>query len=445
MKSKRTSPLIVSLGVLFYALLSISIGCGLDWNVPQNHFDGVNEQGKLFYWEQIGDLELSDGLNIPLTMGFSSGRTSSSPYLGKGWILPLLESNLVQINSKLFLATLPDGVKIRFWRAKETDTTLTGQADGWMAELGDNSTTLWAECGWKIVYSNGRIASITTPQNQKLIYNYKGGVATDLDLDGKPILNAIMDDSGNVFGISFNNKRISFAKSQKPNVESINGQKVIGEIDSSLNRVTFDDGTADIFNFAVDSALNPTLTVSGNHDRSFSWDPLTQLILKDGAWSYNIISGVGMFDNAQITRKNSQGQSEFWYHDKKAGEEITQELDGTKKITKAFVSGVLRGKIRSIEEIRGKDTTTTYSAAYNETGGLIRETLLEDGHKVIRSYDDLGRMLEVWSDAKKVASFQYDPDTGLLAFREDSYGNKWLYKYNSENLPNITKVVSGEN
>jgi hypothetical protein len=72
--------------ILFWPITAPA--CGLDWTLPQAHFEGVDENGYVAYWEKIGQADLGDGLVIPVNIGFNSHRETSSPTLGKGWILP---------------------------------------------------------------------------------------------------------------------------------------------------------------------------------------------------------------------------------------------------------------------------------------------------------------------------------------------------------------------
>ncbi|HEX4141806.1 MAG TPA: hypothetical protein VHY09_15770, partial [Candidatus Methylacidiphilales bacterium] len=75
-----------------------ALGCGLDWTLPQAHFEGVEEHGYVAYWEKIGEIELGDGVVLPVHIGFNSHREASSPVLGKGWIVALLESHVEPID-----------------------------------------------------------------------------------------------------------------------------------------------------------------------------------------------------------------------------------------------------------------------------------------------------------------------------------------------------------
>jgi hypothetical protein len=189
------------------ALAASAFGCGLDWNLPTNHFDGVNEQGYVAYWEKVGDVDFGDDLKLPLVIGFRSNKENGapSPYLGAGWILPLLESNFVQTGENSFVMMQPDGWNNLFLR--RDDTTLNGSA-GWMAEIKGNTITAWAKCGWKLEFFKGHIVSMTTPKNRKFEFVYSGSVVTAVRENGVAKLTAEQESTGKVKALLFNGKRI---------------------------------------------------------------------------------------------------------------------------------------------------------------------------------------------------------------------------------------------
>ena len=90
------------------------------------HFDGVDGKGHVCYSHQIAELDLGSDLKLPLIINFRSDRESSSTCFGKGWVLPLLESNIVQTAEDVFLMTQPDGWVRHFYRRNHGDTVLDG-------------------------------------------------------------------------------------------------------------------------------------------------------------------------------------------------------------------------------------------------------------------------------------------------------------------------------
>jgi len=90
------------MGLLAIVVTEKAQGCGIDWILPRSHFEGVNEQGHVLYCEKIGDLDVAKDLQIPLHIMFKSEWMANSPYLGKGWMLPLLESRIEQMTERSY-------------------------------------------------------------------------------------------------------------------------------------------------------------------------------------------------------------------------------------------------------------------------------------------------------------------------------------------------------
>src|SRR5438045_3848946 len=70
--------------------------CGINWRIPTTYFENVDEKGYACYSERVAEIDLGGGLKLPLIVNFQSERESISPYLGKGWVLALFESRIVQ-------------------------------------------------------------------------------------------------------------------------------------------------------------------------------------------------------------------------------------------------------------------------------------------------------------------------------------------------------------
>jgi len=390
-------------GALLFIATGSAFSCGIDWDVPVNYFDGVNEWGYLSYWTKIATFDLGDDLKIPLTIGFNPTRKNSA-YLGQGWLLPLLESSFVQLDEKHFLLTQPDGVVRGFWRNESGDAVLHGQGD-WMAEIRDNTITAWAACGWKLAFDHGKITAIITPENRKLSYTYGNGLVEKIAEEGRPGL-TVDRDSGTeaVTGLSFNGEKVTFELGQKPGVESMAGANVIGHMERSLHKVTSPNGAELNFDFAVNSKLQPTLVVSGAEKRSFTWDPETNTAISDGKWTYSIKQNLSHLKNAAIDRKDGAGAEEFWFNDKVNGREVTL-LNGVKKVKTWFTSGVMAGKLRKIEEQTETTSKTLYQADYDGAGNLVRE--LKDGEAKVYQYDAAGNRISAkFSDGTLV---KYEP------------------------------------
>lgn len=351
-------------------------GCGVDFKVPKDHFDGVNEYGYVSYWDKIADLDLGEGLVMPLVIGFQSDREWSSPYLGYGWILPLFDSNLVQTGENSFEMIAPDGYTVQFGRDGKKPTLLNGQR-GLKGEISGDTIALWADCGWKLTYTKGKITSIGTPKGKTLLIGRDGtGVARDVTYDGKVVVRVEKDFKGSVTGLVLGDKRIGLEQTEKPRIQSILGKNVVAGKDMSLGKVSSNNGVIKTCEYTVTDELQPKLTVTdaGKSPRQIAWDSATRLIKADGEWGYDIKPSLAKNSNASIGRKNKTNQEELWFLDSAEGQEIVQEITGYKKVTRWFTSGNLTGKVRSIEQTSSSGHQSK-KIFYDENCKVIRESI----------------------------------------------------------------------
>lgn len=395
-----------------YFLVSISslLACGLEWAVPTNHFSGVNEQGYVSRWEKIGELDLGEGLRLPLIINFNSSRLSNSPYLGSGWLLALLDSNIVQQDEYRFIWIQPDGWRQFLLRKKATDMVLNG-GGGWLAEIKDDQIILSANCGWRLIYTKGKISSIVTPKNRILNFIYGAGQVSRIEERGKTILEVMVDPkSGQSMGISYGGQKLTFEWGDKPKVQNIGGQNVVAGIEQSLVKIKDIGGATRSYAYAVNEKLQPTLKIE---DRIISWDPASYLILKDGEWSYQITPNTSPLENAIFKRTDARGRREMWEWDAAKGREVTQSLDGTLKTKTWFLSGITRGKVRSLDTIKPNSQAQSFKYSYDELGRLIR--ILDSG-KEIESivYNDNGKIITRKIGDKEIQR-RYAKDGSIIA------------------------------
>ena len=207
---------------MLLGLAGTASGCGLDWALPRNHFEGVTSQGNVSYWEKIGEVDCGDGLVLPLHINFNSRRDGGapSPYLGEGWMLALLESKFVQEGEDRFNMIQPDGLNNLFLRAAPGGNVLNGSS-GWKAEIQGDTITAWASCGWKIVFTNEHITSMTTPKGRRLAWVYEGERVSELREGSATRLKVEYGADGKMqaFGLP-GGQRILVDQDKKPRVQT---------------------------------------------------------------------------------------------------------------------------------------------------------------------------------------------------------------------------------
>jgi len=428
---------------------SAASSCPLDLSPPSNHFDGVNERGFLSYWEQIGSLDLSQGaedLAIPITLNFRSdrGTNSSSDYLGSGFQLFPFQSVVYQLDERNFVQVEPSGGNRYFHRTKPEDTILKDRG-GWAAAIdqANETVTIWPECGGsKMVYTRGRISSLTIGL-RKFDFVYSGNIVSEIREAGHTVLKVIQDRAtGRVQALEFSGKRIVIDFDKRPIVENVNGQNLVGATVPALRRLEGAlTGTRE-YQFGVNEKLLPTLKISGSPEREFVWDPQSKYILADTGINYSVQpgEGKGLAENAAITRRYSDGGTEFWHFDRRKGLETSQGRDGVTKVTTYFTSGILAGKLRRVEEIAAGKTRTIRDLSYNEDGLLARETD-PDGIVTIFKRDDHSRLTDIMRDGQPFAHRAYD-DKNRVKEEEVYGGDKITYRYLADGGFETTTLTS---
>jgi YD repeat-containing protein len=392
------------------------MACGLEWTLPQGHFDGVEEHGYVEYWEKIGEADLGDGLVIPVNIGFNSHQEASSPTLGKGWMIPLLESHVEPIDENSMKVIMPDGWTFTFLRNGSTETW-RGNAN-WVGETNNTVFTITAPCGWRVKFDEGKIQEIESDKNRTLSYRYNGGIVTEVDVDGKPFIQVESNTSTGVpTNFLIGGKKINISLAQRPRIQALLKQNLLTGFDQSLSSLLGPDGRKEAFAFGTtDKTLDPALTIThaDQSKRYFTWDATTRQIKIDGEWSYDIAPG----DNIALKRTNSKGQAEFF--DQENGTTTIQDIDGVKLITSRFVNaGNLSGKIRLITRESHNVSSIVSRYDYNENGKLLRETN-EEGLVTKYTYDKSQRCV-------------------LISYPD---GHSVTYSYDAKGFPKVSVVIS---
>ena len=420
----------IGLIVFFIINFGYSIrGCGISWTLPQAHFEGVDEHGYVAYWEKLADISLGDGLTIPVNMGFDSHREANSPTLGKGWILPILESHVEPVDENTLNVIMPDGWTFEFLRNGNTETWRGN--GGWVGQTRNTIFSITAPCGWRIKFDEGKIQSIETNTGQLLSYQYNGPIATEVDLAGKALMQVKCDAaSPNEKELTVDNQKILISWDKRPAAVAKGTQNFITGLDQSLHRLEWANGKVENFSFGTDELLNPTLAITrkDNAGQTFKWSADTRRILNDGTWTYVLTSPTESTDS-EFTRTNSSGGKEYYYNNSSLGTTIVQGTDGIKHITSRFVNaGYLSGKIRSLTEENGGIEKLIRRFDYDERGKLIRERQ-ENGEIITYQYDNASSLVSAVSVLNGKVAWQRRLVNGVIETAQQSSKGEQLVLY----------------
>lgn len=377
----------IALGLIALAAtgMAVEAACPSAWNKPGGRFEGIDDFGYVFVVEEAGTLDLGE-VSIPVYALFNSDWSRVSPYLGAGWELPLLESRMVQLDERGFRLHQPGGRYRDFWRTEPGSALLDGQG-GWKAEIRGDIIEAAAPCGVVLKLLRGRLVEMRAGDS-KLEFVRNGDVVTEIRDRGRTVLAVEHDPTtGEPRAITlFGGRRIGLEFTSRPLVEVVNGTRLVGSTARALSTLTTPDGTT-TFDYTTDEKLTPALTIArtpaegarkaaSSADSTIhtaTWHPATRLALTDGQWTYDITASETPDATAAIRRTNPQGQNEFWHKDDTKGIETVEGLDGVKKVTTRFTSGLLAGKLRSeiVQDNRNRFIEEK-ECAYDEQGNLIR-------------------------------------------------------------------------
>lgn len=377
----------------------------VDLSAPSGDVGAADLKGYLEIWREIegAGINLGKGSYLPLRYKFSS-EDNTGGILGPGFYIPMFEARNVLIREQMMRAFLPCGKGLYLRRDNLDPTKFQTVDQEWTGALsGDNGDnfTIWRDDGWKILYHQGRLTSITNDEHHLFTWNYDGNshMATGISEDGKSLVTVEPNQQGLVDAIIFDGKRYELGYSERPLIEMVLGQPAVKQLAIALSSFKYPDGKTEAFQFTLTPERVPTVTFTDPDQKQtvYTWDAATDHIATEegpkGDWTYKIGDIIADFGLPPISRTNSDGKTEGMAIDTKMGTYTSQAANGVTTITTVFESpGPLYNKVRSIEKVSNGKKTTVLKAFYSETGKLIRQ-LDARGFIISYQYDANGKRI----------------------------------------------------
>jgi hypothetical protein len=415
------------------------MACGLDWSEPVSHFPNVDYQGNVHIVRKLGEVE-----KLPIYLIFNSSY-GISPYVGSGFEIPFLESRMWQVDENRFQMKSPSGWLWIFQRTKWPNV-LEGNA-GWKGLIKDDTITLWAPCGDKIVFKNGKIVSMQL-KNEKFDYAYKGNQVESIQMNGRTILEVKSDDkTGNVTGISLPNTRELIGLQQtgsRPRIELDGEGRIVSRLDKTLSEVTKSDGSKERFEFGVDAQRNPTMQLNNT---TVVWNSATKKVTREGGWDYRINPAANLFEKAYVERQNEKGKVELWHYNGAKGEEVVQGLDGVKKVRRWFTTGILMGQTKEVSLSRRNGEKASRKNIFDELGRIARISFEEGRNKITTSFiwskEAEGAAVKVVRNDCVIALESYDIRNRVITHRSVDLDEVVLYSYQNNSSDCLATIERG--
>lgn len=420
------------------------------WGQEVNFLQEKNAAGKASltsdaYYSSftIGTANFSPELRLPIQIFYDSS-VKDEGIAGVGWKIPQLESSAVPSENGAIWTT-PWGEKVNFYSRRNTskdvlslfneterenayfspyaDWTANGRADS-------GSWTIYGRKdmrGWKFVYLEGKLRSITAPSGDLLTFRYDNGRIVSVEQRGNSFVSLKYNEDKILSEILINgvSNKFVFADGKVQILpETLAGNEE--RVESKFLRSVGQRGLNPL-EFAYDSAGYLSRIKRGGYvdEISVEHESLAQRkdylkrvaaakkanrnianivkeavagrIVKDSSYSYSYPSG--KFGNVELANKR--------------GEVAKYEFDSQRGISR-------------YTDFSGKEMSTYYFMRYDVAyNGKVRQIV--DGRKRV------------------LASYRYDKDTGKITRYRDNAKNDINFKYDSRgNLIGISKRGAGE-
>lgn len=392
------------LGLLTLQTYTVSTyGCGVPWDVPKSHYEGVDFQGHVHIVEELSRIDMGEsGENLPLFFILnSSARYSSATGIAE---IPLLQSRIIQLDESTFLCKSPSGWLLPFTRTASDKNILSGPL-GMLATVSDNEIVVSAECGLRMKFEKGRITELKTGKTT-LHYRYAGNRVSEISNGSNLVMQVVYEGDGEeISSLKLaGNESVEFRWASMPQVQSVSGNRLIGQTQRVISQITFPTGIKKTFEFGVDEEMRQTLNI--DNTQRYAWAPETELITSDSGWTYEVTPGKFRFSHASIGRVNSAGEKEFWHNDKESGVEKVVK-NGITETTRRFVGGIFDGQIRSKERLDAEGKLERSQYSYDQSGRLARLVEPDNSIKTF-AYDESGRIVGIRHNEHQVFQQAFD-------------------------------------
>jgi YD repeat-containing protein len=428
----------VILWALGVCLMGSAWGRPVDLSAPSAQVGSAGLYGDLQLWREVDGvgLDMGKGSYLPLRFKFSSA-TDTGGMMGPGFYCPMFEARNILVREKLMEAFLPCGKRLYLRRDTMDPTRFQSPDQEWTGLLDGDDFVIWRDDGWKVTYRQNRLAEIQNDSNHTFEWSYNDqGVPTGVSEDGQPGIGVETDINGKLSGFTYQNKRYTVDFADRPAMEVVNGQTLVGKLVSAVSAFHYPDGKTETYRVLLAPPdLTPTLDFidADKQETVYTWDAPTGHLASEkgpgGNWTYQV-GEVTVADGVPtIARTNDQGQTEGMALDNTTGTYTATNLDGSTIITRTFrTPGPLYGKVHKVEKIVNGQTSTIYQASYDEMGKLIR---IVDEQGIITKYiydpsgHEVKRTVELSKDADLIKSLARQEKIRLKQIQQERNVGKY--------------------
>jgi hypothetical protein len=409
--------------------LTASVANALDFPERTNVLGAADVFGYLNHQVDLGKIDLTEEVSIPVRIDFSSDPKRSPSMLGWGWRFPLLESRLYLENKKTVRLDAINGETYYLYEGKASGVYEL-PAGGMVAERGRRADVfnVTFDDGWSFDYSNGVLMRFTLPEGATFLLRqgHRRLVSGITDDRGRPLFEVRYDRSGKapeqlIFNqdktvdFSFTDIRWKFALNSSSELDLVPSDLRI-ESDRFLNLASIEFGgeeASESYSYSQGEVVTSrvklpsqgelaaprqtskktlpsefSVTRSTAPEYVYGWDGVSGHLTRAGDDTYKITPRLSAYEYSKVERVNVNGIVDSWDHDVRSGVKTITDLDGGAQRTYYILSnGPLYGKVRKVEELRGGNVVSTLTNSFDPQGRLRRS--ISDGSVRVWDWEDL--------------------------------------------------------
>lgn len=163
--------LLFAAGIACMAPASLSAG---EFSKPNDTIGYANAFGNLKFTGHLGAVELSSAEVYNFYFQYSSYSEYESPFLGKGFFVPMLEATLIDHDYYLEATTLGGATVYVYRLPAEPDRYVSLNGKNSVRKLGGDKYVRETKDGFKLEYHEGQLNRVQTPEGAELIFEYDG-------------------------------------------------------------------------------------------------------------------------------------------------------------------------------------------------------------------------------------------------------------------------------
>ena len=335
--------------------------------------------GELNAWWDVGVLEVSPNLRLPIRFNFNSAQKKiGKSILGWNWWMPLMESNVVKDSENHVLLHLPGGKKFDLWKSTKDPTLFKSNDEKWEGRVDErgNFRATNATEGIALDFFRGRLdlLKLATGETLRWYYDPSGKPVTIEDGSGNQLLWVVYDSNGSPKTIEYSSYNGLTKKIETGIEKAISGANqtlpVLTRLESTENNTK-----AFEYNILDETAISVTEineTDEGTFQEvKYAWNVTSGNLTSIGDETYLITKLVN--DSISFSRKIGNNKDETFTYDNLAG--IATHTLNANTVQRQYIQiqGNSYGKCRKfVVKDQSNKRIATENILYDSNGDVIR-------------------------------------------------------------------------